>query len=186
HPLYLLLPCLLPSLMTHRPILASACSGQPCAHCDQSPTVLLSLLYCPFRNVSFIYPPIISQCFRKRFNRFITSHAFQNFEEDIRTILRCHIHNVMTNFDFYFVCHRLSIPSLLCNIVKAHNSISSILSSTAAEVSRVITTPTTPLSALNPNSHPPGDYTSAGLLYSALLSAPVSLLAAVQSASMLL
>src|SRR5699024_4788730 len=136
------------------------------------------------RLFSFIFPPIISQCFRKRFNRFITCHAFQNFEEDIRTILRCHIHNVMTIFDFYFVCHRLSISSLMCNIVKAHNSISSILSSMAAEVSRVITTPTTLLSALNPNSHPPGYYTSAGLLYSALLSAPVSLLAAVQSASM--
>src|SRR5699024_2589952 len=107
------------------------------------------------RLFSFIFPPIISQCFRKRFNRFITCHAFQNFEEDIRTILRCHIHNVMPVFDFYCISHRLSIPSLMCNIVKAHNSISSILSSTAAEVSRVITTPTTPLSALNPNSHLP-------------------------------
>src|SRR5699024_7611869 len=75
--------------------------------------------------------------------------------EDIRTILRCHIHNVMTIFDFYFVCHRLSIPSLMCNIVKAHNSISSMFNNTAAEVSNVITTPTTPLSALNPNSHLP-------------------------------
>src|SRR5699024_10544455 len=155
HPLYVLLPCLLPTLRTPRPVLASACSGQRYAGYEQPPIVLLSLLYCPFRNVSFIFPPIISQCFRKRFNRFITCHAFQNFEEDIRTILRCHIHNVMTIFDFYFVCHRLSIPSLMCNIVKAHNSISSILSSTAAEVSRVITTPTTPLSVLNPNSHLP-------------------------------
>src|SRR5699024_3328158 len=143
----------------------------------------------PILVYSFPYPPIIIHRFSKYLYRLITGHKFQHFEDRFHRFIRwfrmCHIHNVMTIFDFYFVCHRLSIPSLMFNIVKAHNSIRSMFSNTMAKVSRVITTPTTLLSALNPNSHPPGDYTSAGLLYSALLSAPVSLLAAVQSASML-